>query len=285
MVTLFALFNFSANVFAHAEAKFEYLKVDIKGPITMLYGAGGNIAVLQGEEGLLVVDNGLAENANNLEKALDAYGETAKYVLNTHWHYDHSGANPALGDKTTIVAHDNVRVRLLNGGQILGNNIPPSPKHALPDITYQQKTTLHFADLAVEIQHYPNGHTDGDSVVFFKPANVVHMGDLMFQGKFPFIDISSGGSVNGYIQNVGEIIGLINDQTIVIPGHGEVTDKAGLTDFHNMMKETLETVQAMKSDGKTLEQVQTSGLPSKWKEWGTGFINEQFWIELLWNAS
>ena len=133
--------------------------------------------------------------------------------------------------------------------------------------------------------HLPNGHTDGDTIVFFSPANVVHMGDMMFAGRFPFIDPSSGGSVEGYIKNVGAIIEKIDSDTIVIPGHGDITDLKGLMTFHGMMKETRAAVAKMKADGKTLEQAQEIGLDEKWQDWSWGFIDEKRWIAILWEGT
>lgn len=279
---LIGLFAAAATA-QQSETEFTYSKTPVKGAITMLHGAGGNIGVLQGEEGLLVIDDGFARNSDALTTALASFGAKAQFVLNTHWHGDHTGANAALG-AATIMAHENVRVRLAKGATFGSRVIEPAAPEALPDITYTEGTNLYFAGQTVSAVHLPNGHTDGDTIVFFSPANVVHMGDMMFAGRFPFIDPGSGGSVDGYIKNVGAIIEKIDSDTIVIPGHGDITDLKGLMTFHGMMKETRAAVAEMKANGKSLEQAQEAGLDEKWQDWSWGFIDEKRWIAILWNG-
>lgn len=268
------VFQFSI---VQAQEAFEYKQTPVKGSITMLSGAGGNIAVLKGDEGILVVDDGFDKNSAALKTALSSLGEAPQYLLNTHWHGDHTGGNASLGD-TTIVAHDNVRVRLIKGSE----RAKPAPAIALPDVTYSDGMTIHFAGQAVSVMHFPNGHTDGDSVIFFEPEHVVHMGDLMFAGYFPFVDTSSGGSVAGYTKALEAIIKRLDDESVVIPGHGDITDLAGVKAFHAMIVETSGTISKMKAGGKTKEQAQEAGLGSKWQGWGDFFINEERWINTLW---
>jgi len=272
------------SFYAHAQGDpdFEYTKTEVMGAISMLSGAGGNIAVLEGEQGLLIIDDGFAHNGGKLEQALAEFGAAPRYVLNTHWHGDHTGGNATLGE-ATILAHENVRVRLAKGAKFGNRVIEPAPESAMPDITYQDGTTIYFAGQTVSAVHFPPGHTDGDTVVFLQPANVVHMGDHMFAGRFPFIDTNSGGSVQGYIKNVATVIDKIDQETIVIPGHGKITNRDGLKDFHAMLLETTKTIAEMKSAGKTLEQAQATGLDKKWSDWGTGFINQNRWISIVWN--
>ena len=271
------VFLISHLTLSSAEEAFEYKATKVKGPITMLSGAGGNIAVLKGENGLLVVDDGFDKNSEPLKAALSSMGEAPQYLLNTHWHGDHTGANNALGD-TTIVAHDNVRVRLIEGS----DRAKPAPAAALPDVTYSDGMTIHFAGQEVSVLHFPKSHTDGDSVIFFEPAHVVHMGDLMFAGYFPYVDMGSGGTVAGYTKSLEKIIEKLDDESIVIPGHGEITDIAGVKKFHAMIVETSATISKMKADGKTKEDALSTGLGSKWKGWGDFFINEERWINTLW---
>jgi len=282
LCSLLCLGLFSSGVIAQdSDAKFEYKKTPVKGSISMLHGAGGNIGILESDEGLLVVDDGFDRNSEALESALGGYSGTTKYLLNTHWHGDHTGANAALGE-TTIVAHDNVRVRLAEGSNSGGRVVEPAPAIALPDITHTDGMTIHFGGQDISVVHFPNSHTDGDSVIFFEPANVVHMGDLMFAGYFPFVHAASGGTVAGYTQSVGKIIARINADTIVIPGHGDITDIDGVKRFHAMLVDTSATVSAMKSQGKSLEEAIKTGLSSEWDGWGDFFITEERWITTIW---
>lgn len=285
MIVMFALLTIN-NVNAQPEeAPFEYSKTLVTGPITMLSGGGGNIAVLKGENELLVIDNGFTHYGGQLDTALKSFGALPRFLLNTHWHYDHTGANDSLGKEATIIAHENVRLRLIKGATFGDLVIEPATADALPDLTYQDGTTIYFGGQTVTAQHLPTGHTDGDSVIFFEPAHVVHTGDLMFAGSFPFIDPSSGGSVSGYIDNVASIIEKIDADTIVIPGHGAITNQQGLGEFHAMLLETRAVVKKLKDSGKTLQQAQEIGLDDKWDSWGKGFINHDRWIAILWEGS
>ena len=268
-------------VFGVAQAQapdpdFQYQKTEVKGAISILHGAGGNIGVIQSDEGLLVIDDGFVFNSGQLESALAAYGDAPRYVLNTHWHGDHTGGNATLGDDATIVAHENVRVRLA---------AEPAPEVALPDFTYKEGISIHFAGQEISAVHFPVGHTDGDSVIFFEPEHVVHTGDLFFAGAFPFIDPGSGGSVAGYTANVAAVIELLDDDTVIIPGHGPISNLDDLKGFHSMILETTDTVKAFKVAGKSMEEAQTEGLSSKWDGWGEGFIDESRWINILWNGT
>ncbi|MBT5031862.1 MAG: MBL fold metallo-hydrolase [Proteobacteria bacterium] len=266
------------------DSDFQYQKTEVKGAISVLHGAGGNIGVLQGDDGLLVIDDGFVFNSGQLESALAAYGDAPRYVLNTHWHGDHTGGNAALGE-ATIVAHENVRIRLAAGSTVPGREAEPAPQAALPDFTYKEGMSIHFAGQEISAVHFPVGHTDGDSVIFFEPAHVVHTGDLFFSGAFPFIDPDSGGSVAGYTANVAAIIALLDNDTVIIPGHGPVSTLDDLKGFQNMILETTAAVRAFKADGKSLEEAQAQGLSEEWVGWGDGFINHPRWISILWSGT
>src|ERR1043165_25283 len=192
----------------------DYSKVQIKvtkvaGNVYMLEGAGGNIGVAVGEDGILIVDEQFAPLADKIRASLKTLGQgKLRFILNTHWHGDHTGGNVVFGPEATIIAHDNVRKRLATEQKstVFNSTTPPSPKEALPVITFDQTLTVHFNGEDIRAIHYPQGHTDGDTVIFFSASNVVHLGDDFFAGRFPFVDLESGGSVEGLVKNIGELI-------------------------------------------------------------------------------
>jgi cyclase len=268
----------------------DFSKVEIKatkvaGSVYMLEGAGGNIGVSVGPDGILIVDDQFAPLAEKIRAALKALGDgKLKFVLNTHWHGDHTGGNAQFGTEATIVAHDNVRKRLASEQKIFGNKVPASPPEALPVITFGDSLSVHFNDEEIRAIHFPHGHTDGDSVIFFTGSNVVHMGDDFFAGRFPFVDLENGGNVVSLAKNVGEIISRLPAGVKIIPGHGPLSTADDLRLYHRMLLETIEVVRKQAAAGKTLEQIKAAGLPETWKDWGTGFIKMDQWIELIYRS-
>jgi glyoxylase-like metal-dependent hydrolase (beta-lactamase superfamily II) len=260
----------------------------VAGNIYMLTGSGGNIGVSAGSDGLLIVDDQFAPLADKIHAALKelggANGSKLKFVLNTHWHGDHTGGNQVFGAEAPIIAHENVRKRLATDQTVLGNAVPASPKGALPVITFGDKISVHFNGEEIKVIHFPAGHTDGDSVIFFTGSNVVHMGDDFFAGRFPFVDLGSGGSVQGMTENVGKILAQLPADVKVIPGHGELSNKAGLEQFHRMLVETAGIVQKKMKAGKTMAAIQAEGLPDEWKEWGSGFIDTKTWLSVVYES-
>ncbi|MFY9554216.1 MAG: MBL fold metallo-hydrolase [Blastocatellia bacterium] len=270
-----------------AQAQGDLSKVEIKsipvaGNVHMLLGAGGNIGVSVGADGILIVDDQFAPLADKIRAALKNLGEgKLRYVLNTHWHGDHTGSNAQFGTEASIIAHDNVRKRLSGELKPASGAAAAAPKEALPVITFDQALSVHFNGEEIRAIHYPRGHTDGDSVIFFTSSNVVHMGDDFFNGMFPFIDLNSGGDVAGYERNVATAITKIPAGAKIIPGHGPLATIDDLKAFHAMLVETIGIVQQRMKAGKTLEQIQAEGLPEKWKSWGNGFINTKTWINII----
>jgi glyoxylase-like metal-dependent hydrolase (beta-lactamase superfamily II) len=263
----------------------KFNSIKITDQITLLQGMGGNLALLSGSDGLLLVDDDYKELSEALKSEIDNRGGLDKltYIINTHWHADHTQGNLALGEHAAIVAHDNVRVRLLSKGEIKLFNVKTEayPKVALPSLTYDKQMSLHFNNEEVRLVHFANGHTDGDSVVFFKYANVVHMGDHYFNGFFPFVDIDSGGNVVGYTNNIKAILAMIDDNTKVIPGHGALSNKQELQNFYNMLVGTTAEVRVMKNKGLALEDIQKIGLSVKWQPWTKGFLTSDVWIKII----
>ena len=248
--------------------------VHVAGTVHMLVGAGGNVAVSVGEDGTLIVDDQFLPLASRIQEAINVLGGgLPTYILNTHYHGDHVGGNPFFGKTGTIVAHENVRDRLLDGGEM--------PGIALPSITYTHTMAVHFNDEEIALVHLPRGHTDGDSAVWFKEANVLHTGDQLFNGRFPYVDIEGGGTIGGYMANLEALVAAVPDDIRVIPGHGELCDVPAIV--HNL--ETMRTTQRMVLDalagGASLDQVIESGLGPEYADWGNGFINEERWIRII----
>jgi cyclase len=273
-------------------AQTDFSKVEIKvtkvaGNVYMLEGAGGNIGVSVGADGILIVDDQFAPLADKIRAALKGIADKKlRFILNTHWHGDHTGGNVAFGPEAPVIAHDNVRKRMAveQKSEVFKRTTPASPKEALPVITFNQNLTVHFNGEEIRAIHFPQGHTDGDSVIFFAGSNVVHLGDDFFAGRFPFVDLESGGSVEGLTKNIGEIITRIPAGAKLIPGHGPLSGIEDLMNYHNMLVTTSDIVRAKIKDGKTLEQIKSEGLPDTWKSWGTGFIKTDVWLETIYRS-
>jgi len=275
-----------------ASAQDDFSKVEIKatkvnGNVYVLEGAGGNIGVSVGPDGILIVDYQFAPLAEKIRAALKTLGEgKLKFILNTHWHGDHTGGNAEFGREAPIIAHDNVRKRLSTEQrlELFKQTVPASPKEALPVITFDQSLSVHFNGEEIRVIHFPHGHTDGDSVIFFTNSNVIHMGDDFFAGRFPFVDLDSGGSVVGLTKNIAEIIPKIPAGAKLIPGHGPVSTVDDLKAYHRMLMETIEIVRKQMAAKKTLDQIKKEGLPAEWKSWGEGFIKTDVWLELVYRS-
>ena len=267
-----------------------FTRQNINDQLSMLQGRGGNIAVLQGAEGLLLVDNDYAEMYPALQEILKTYGEhnIPRYVVNTHWHSDHTGNNEVLSAEATIVAHQNVLLRLAQAQTIWfveqEGKTEAAPREAWPRLTYDSVMSMRFNRETVTLVHLPNGHTDGDSLVLFEQSNTLHMGDLYFNGRFPFVDINAGGNVVQYAENVALVLSRIDDDTIIIPGHGALSNKAELRTFHGMLTASIEAVSAMKKSGMSLSEAQAEGLDPRWESYGAGFINQSAWIALVYSS-
>jgi glyoxylase-like metal-dependent hydrolase (beta-lactamase superfamily II) len=247
--------------------------VPVTGNISMLIGSGGNIGVSAGDDGLLIIDDQYAPLAAKIRAALSQLGAgTPKFLLNTHFHGDHTGSNADFGAASIIIAHENVRGRLVAGD---------SPNTALPVVTFDDDVTVHFNGENITLIHMPRGHTDSDSVVVFESSNVIHMGDHFFNGSFPFVDLASGGTVQGYLNNLEKALSWIDDDTSVIPGHGPLGTKADLLAFYNVVKDTSISIRVMKSQQMSVEEAVAEGLSDGYESWGQGFVNEQRWIETV----
>jgi glyoxylase-like metal-dependent hydrolase (beta-lactamase superfamily II) len=227
--------------------------------VYVLYGQGGNIGVSTGRDGLFLIDD---QYANLTDKVVEALARISpqqpRFVLNTHWHGDHTGGNENLAARGSVIfAHDRVRERMSaeNVNEFLKRTTPPSPPGALPVVTFNDSLSLHVNDDELRGIHVQAAHTDGDVFIHFRKANVIHTGDLVFAGMYPFIDIDSGGSVAGVIAAVDRMLALADEGTRVIPGHGKVTDRAGLVAYRQLLVVTSGRMRELVQAGKTLDEV------------------------------
>jgi len=267
-------------------SKVEVKTVPVAGSVSMLQGSGGNIAVLVGPEGVLVVDD---EYAPLVPKILTAIGKLSskpvRFVVNTHWHGDHTGGNAGLGaEGAVIVAQDNVRKRMSTEqfNAFFKRTTPPSPAIALPIVTFAEGVRFYLDGEDIEVTHIGPGHTDGDSTVWFHKANVIHLGDNFFNGLYPFIDGASGGSIDGTVTALEGVLGRIDDQTKVIPGHGPLGTKADLKRFHDMLATVRDRVRQAIRDGKTQDQVLAMKPSAEFDAvWGGGFLKPNDFVTLV----
>ncbi len=278
VLLLVPAFGLAQDRFADVEIKATH----VRGSVYMLEGAGGNIGVSVGDDGILIVDDQFAPLADKIRAALAKLGDgKLQYVLNTHWHGDHTGGNASFGVEVPIIAHRNVRKRMAAGQELLGRQVEPAPHEALPVITFDDSLTVHFNGEDIRMVHFPAGHTDGDSVVFFQQSNVVHMGDDLWTARFPFVDLSSGGNVLGLERSVREILKDLPEDAILIPGHGPLSTRKDLEDYQQMLAESIELVRKKIDQGKSLEEIQQEGAPEGWADWGSGWIKTDAWLETV----
>ena len=264
--------------FANVEIKAQH----VRGNIYMLNGTGGNIGVSVGPDGVLIVDDKFAPLADKIRAAVQGVGGgKLKFILNTHWHGDHTGGNVVFGPEAPIIAHTNVRERMKSGMQIGTRNVPPAPKDALPVITFDHGLSVHFNGEEIRAIHFPKGHTDGDSVILFTGSNVAHLGDDYFSGRFPFVDIDSGGDVEGLTKNIAEVIQKLPADVVIIPGHGPISTLDDLKTYHQMLTETTDVVRSKMKAGKSLDDIKKGGLPEKWASWSWNFVSTDRWIETI----
>jgi cyclase len=257
----------------------------VRGQVSYLVGNGGNVGVMLGKDGVLMVDDKFADNAKPIEEAIKALGGGAPaWLVNTHWHPDHTGGNKDLGEAGgLIVAHGNVRRRLSTDQfiEIAKMKVPSSPPRALPVVTFDDAVTLHLNGDEIHAFHVPPAHTDGDSVVHFRRANVVHMGDLFFNA-YPFFDLSSDGSFEGLITAADRVLAFADEKTRIIPGHGPVSGRADLQAYRDMLATVRDRVKPRVQGGQTLEQI-TAARPTADLDarWGQGYIKPDVFLGLV----
>lgn len=261
IILAYTLFTITGPVSAVQDMSTVEIKAEkLRDNLYVLFGAGGNIGLQFGEDGAYLIDDQYAPLSDKiLAKVKELSGQTPRYVINTHYHGDHTGGNENMGKAGAImIAHDNVRLRLTKDAFIKAFNFKmfATKKPGLPQITFSQSLSLHLNGEETRLIHVTNAHTDGDSLVHFTASNVIHMGDTMFLGRYPFIDVDAGGSIDGVIKAVKTAIDLSDTGTKIIPGHGPVTDLAGLKAYHTLLTETRAIVFALKQEGKSLADIQ-----------------------------
>ena len=262
--------------------------IPVAGSVYMLMGEGGNIGVSVGVDGVLMIDDKFARLADEIRAALEKLSKSkVKFLLNTHWHGDHTGSNEDFGKESIIIAHDNVRARLSTRQviEIFNSVSEAKPKEGLPVITFNESISIYFNDEQIDMIHFAAGHTDGDSVIFFRGSHVVHLGDHFFNGFYPFIDLGSGGNVEGFMMNVEKLIGIIPEGAKIIPGHGPLADINDLKAFAGMLRETTGIVQKAIQEGKSLEDIKAKGFSKDLvRKWGHGLLNTDQWITIVYNS-
>lgn len=251
--------------------------IPVRSGVYLLMGSGGNIGVSIGDDAVFLIDDQFAPLSTKIMAAVKTISDKPiKFLLNTHWHGDHTGGNENFGTAgAVIVAHDNVRQRM-SVDQFMARfnqTVKASPKVALPVVTFNEMVTFHLNDEDIHAIHVKNAHTDGDAVVHFVKANAMHMGDTFFNGMYPFIDLGSGGSINGVIAAVATGLTYANDETKIIPGHGPLATRADMVAYREMLVGVKTAVQRLVTQGKSLKQTLAAKPTAKWDaKWGGGFM-------------
>jgi cyclase len=254
--------------------------------LVMLSGPGGNVAALHGPDGIVIVDTFVKPAWVGLKQALDGLGGPLKLAIDTHWHFDHADNNDRAREAgAATLAHENTRKRLAEPHDLLGMKFPASSPESLPTQTFKDRHAVYSNGETVHLVYVKPAHTDTDIGVMFLSANVLHMGDLFFNGLYPFIDASTGGNMNGMIASADMALQLINAQTRVIPGHGPLGDKASLAKYRDMLVMVRDRIQKLKSSGQTLEQV-IAAKPTKDLDdpWGKGFMQPDFFVTIVYGT-
>ncbi len=263
--------------------------VSVRDGLYMLVGRGGNIGLSVGADGTFLVDDQYAPLTGKIEAAIRKVSEDpVRFLVNTHWHGDHTGGNENMGKTgVLIVAHENVRKRM-SVEQFLSlwnEKVPASPQGALPVVTFTDAVSFHMNDDEIRAFHVAPAHTDGDSVIAFTKANVIHMGDLFFNGRFPFVDLDSGGSVAGILAAADRVLALADERTRIIPGHGALAGRAELKTYRDVVAAAREKVAALVKAGRSKQEVVAAKPTAEWDAtWGTGFIKGDVFAGILYES-
>lgn len=259
----------------------------VAGPVYMLQGGGGgNIGIVADPAGIVMIDSMMQSDAELIRKAIKTLpgGEKIRFLVNTHWHSDHTDGDKAFGPGSIVVAHENVRTLVSKPQKIMGQTTPALPAPALPVVTYSEKLVLYAGNEPVRLVHYANAHTNGDTVVYIDAYKVVHMGDMFFNGMFPFMDVDNGGNIDNWVRQLDSIMAGLPADVKIIPGHGPVAGVAELKSFRQMLFDSADTVRKEIREGKTLEQIKAAGLPERFAPWTKGFMPTPQWLELVYRS-
>jgi cyclase len=274
---------------AAAEEEVVIKTLPVGNGISMLVGQGGNLGLFVGEDGTFLIDDQFAPlTPKHLEAIRAAGGEHPKFLINTHYHADHTGGNENLGKAGTLIfSHDQVRERLTVETVIEAFNMvtPPLPKAALPVVTFSSDITFHINGDTLRVFHVSSAHTDGDSVIHFQGANVIHAGDVFFNGFYPFIDVDHGGTLKGMIGAADAILALADEETKIIPGHGPLGDRKQLQEYRDMLSTTYDALSRLKAGGMNVEDaVAAKPLAALEGRWGGGLFPGDTWVKLVYNG-
>lgn len=279
-------FCFSSTMAQRDFSKVEIAAEKITPSVYMLTGSGGNIGLCVGKDGVFMIDDQYAPLSEKIGNKIDSIQEGGvKYLVNTHWHGDHAGGNENFGNKgALIVAHENVRKRLSTDQlmKAFSRTVPASPEAAWPDITFTKELSFHLNGEDIMMLHVHNAHTDGDALVYFAQSNVLHMGDTYFKGRYPFIDLSSGGSIDGIINAANQALFIIDEETVIIPGHGTLSNKKELREYRDVLMVVRDRVKKAIKAGKSLDEIKAAKLNSDYDEaWGSGFIGPDRIVDII----
>jgi cyclase len=266
--------------------------VHVAGAVYMLQGGGGNIGIVADTTGLFntpgmfMIDAMFEGVAGEIREAIKSLpdGGRVGVLVNTHWHSDHTDGNKAFGPGAVIIAHENVRALLSKDQTLMGGQTKALPWNALPGVTFSDKLTVYAGGEAIRLVHFPHAHTDGDTVVFLDGWKVVHMGDMFFNGMFPFLDVANGGDIDSWVRQLDIILGALPADTKIIPGHGPLAGIAELRAFRDMLSDSADLVRRQMKAGKALDAIKAAGLPEKLAPWAKGFLKAPQWLELVYQS-